>query len=242
MLRSADPIDRFESARLSVIMTNKNGWKVSEKHRYYVEQYKLLQYDLINPGKWTPHEEDRYAEQIMYQLVALSYDAVVICDNRHGVMIEHFASKIIERCHVQNKPVYVDSQVSQAESNHHWYKGASFIFMNEIEADCAAKKIKKLKKGDAQLNQLSKFLKASIVYKRGERGAITVCQDGKTIVSEGFEVNAVDTCGAGDAFLAAFVHHGNDLEAANRWAALSTTYKGTIVPRTEDLHLRKVTR
>jgi sugar/nucleoside kinase (ribokinase family) len=141
------------------------------------------------------------------------------------------AKHLIRAC--KSIPVYVDSQVSQSESNHQWYRGANFIFLNEFEADCVAKKFK-VNRSKSQLEQISKFLVSDIVYKRGERGAVVESKLG-SISDPGFKVNAVDTCGAGDAFLASFVSNNGDLEKANRWAALSTTYKGTIVPKLDDL-------
>lgn len=235
---STDPITPSEATRLEVLDHNPDGWIVSEKRRYFVEQYKLLQYDLVNSGSWTSFAEDTFVRSM--RRVMVGKDAVVVCDNRHGVMSEHIAKQTVREALTKQIPIYIDSQVSQTESNHEWYKGADFVFLNEFEADCVAKKFKCDPKR-SQLGQISNFLKSNIVYKRGERGAITVpFTKHKEIISQGFEVDAVDTCGAGDSFLAAFVHHDRDLEAANRWAALSTTYKGTIVPKVEDLE--KVTR
>ena len=53
-------------------------------------------------------------------------------------------------------------------------------------------------------------------------------------------MNVVDTCGAGDAFLAALCLGGLarpelSLHIANRWAGLSTTVHGTVPPRLADL-------
>lgn len=236
---STDPISDGEWKKFFLCDVPVPGWSTTDKHRYFVEQYKLLQYDQVNRGTWTPFAEDSFVRD-MRKLVE-GRDAVVICDNRHGVMTPHIAKQVILECKKRKVKVYVDSQISQSESNHEWYKGADFVFLNEYETDCVAKKAKKKEK--SLLGTVSKFLRSHIVYKRGERGAIVVpLVDGlgKTIVSEGFKVDAVDTCGAGDALMAAFVHYDRDLEAANRWAALSTTYKGTIVPKLEDL--KKVTR
>lgn len=232
-LAGTDPITQVEASRLKVEPWELEGWSTTEKRRYFVEQYKLLQYDIVNQGKWKRRDHGYFVNHI--KRVVPQYDAIVLCDNRHGTFTEELAKQIIQVCNTRKLklPVYVDSQVSQRESNHHWYKGADFIFLNEIESDHVAKKIK-IDSTKSQLEQISKFLRADIVYKRGEHGAILQSKFG--IKSDpGFKVNAIDTCGAGDAFLASFVSNGDDLEKANRWAALSTTYKGTVVPKLQDL-------
>lgn len=72
-----------------------------------------------------------------------------------------------------------------------------------------------------------------VVIKRGRAGAMTL-RDGQIVHSPGFQVNAVDTTGAGDSFDAGFVYahvvRGRPLEEALRFAnacgALSTTSLG----------------
>lgn len=238
---SADAPTSKEMTQLQVLDRDQKGWIMTEKHRYFVEQYKLLQFDTVNKGTWSPFEEDAFVRDLKNAMQ--SKDAVVVCDNRHGVLSPHIAQQIVKEAQRLGLPVYVDSQISQSESNHLCYKGANFIFMNEYEMDCVAKFLpekskEKLKNGrSSQIHEICKMLGSNIVYKRGERGAVILCKspDYRTIVSQGFKVDAVDTCGAGDAFLAAFVSSGNQLESADRWAALSTTYKGTIVPQVADL-------
>lgn len=232
---SADPISPSEATRLNVDQWEFEGWNVTEKRRYFVEQYKLLQYDIVNEGKWKTTDHMNFLNRVKRKI--LGNDAVVLCDNRHGTFTKEMARGIIKECHKLDVPVYVDSQVSQSTSNHEWYSGADFIFLNEAESDAVAVKIPKGAR-TSQLQAIAKYLQSAIVYKRGERGCVLQLYT-RAIPSVGFSVKAVDTCGAGDAFLAAFVSGPADLEqrleAANRWAALSTTYKGTIVPRLEDL-------
>ena len=75
--------------------------------------------------------------------------------------------------------------------------------------------------------------------KLGSRGAITLWNR-QFLKIKAYKVKAVDVCGAGDAFLAAFslgdrTRPKESLEIANIWAALSTTIHGTIPPRRSDL-------
>lgn len=243
LLRSSDPLTFDEVLKFNPFVIHETGWRFSEKRRYFVENYKLLQYDLINEGEWNGHCECSFLDT--FENLLPKYDAVVASDNRHGVFSEYIAQRIVSECKRNKKPLYVDSQISQSASNHKWYKGADFVFLNELEADCVSKNIKRKKK-ESQLDSIMKFLKSDIVYKRGERGAIRLSRNKKLpdeqIYCSGFVVNAIDTCGAGDAFLAAFVSSGNDLHFANKWAALSTTYRGTIVPKIQDLNKNLVQR
>jgi ribokinase len=72
-----------------------------------------------------------------------------------------------------------------------------------------------------------------VIVTLGANGALCACEDGMRIVPP-FPVNAVDTTGAGDAFigsLAVFLAEGHDetaaISRANLYAALSTTSGGT---------------
>jgi sugar/nucleoside kinase (ribokinase family) len=140
--------------------------------------------------------------------------------------------------------VYVDSQVSQSGPNHLWYKGADYIFLNDVEVYAAAKLLPKKSRNDLEIGltsetaELALMLDTNIVYKRGEKGAVLCRKDGTCDYVAGLKVNTVDTCGAGDAFLAAFVKSGNNLDFANKWAAISTTKMGTIVPALAEMEMK----
>lgn len=238
LLTIAGPLDSietgvkssYEKMRFSYDVIRDPLWKISEKKRFFVDGYKLLQFDAINHGRQHPGLEDELIKKVTSYIQF--YDRVVVCDNRHGVISERIAKDIVKLCKKHDKPLYVDSQVSQNESNHEWYKGASYIFLNEKELDAVLKKMGKTSR-ISQLEAVSKFLNSAIILKRGAEGSIL--QEGKAhIPSPGFKVDAVDTCGAGDAFLAAYISTGSQ-EFANRWAALSTTYKGTVVPDRSEL-------
>jgi len=230
--KSVDPLFASECTRLLIDQIELPGWTFTEKRRYFVEQYKLLQYDIINKGIHNKRTEDVFKKRFDLDFTD-DIGAVVVCDNRHGTISSNIAKMIVKKCRAEKKPLYIDSQVSQSSSNHDWYRGADYIFLNEIELDKVLAKAGKITK-KSNLDAARRHLEADIVYKRGERGA--VLQSNTVQVSKGIVVDSVDTCGAGDALLAAFVHGFNDLDAANQWAALSTTYNGTIVPKFEDLH------
>lgn len=211
-----------------------DGWTFSKKSRYYVDSYKMLQIDEINKGCHTEGSEYEFLSAFEHLIEQCPYDAVVICDNRHGVLNENIAKRIVQLCAGNDIPLYVDSQMSQSQSNHTWYFGAFCILLNDVEFnEILTNSISKSVR-TSKINAVSEYLRSNIVHKRGDKGAV-YHTGGFTIESKGVKVNAVDTCGAGDAFLAAFVHSNDDVHFANRWAALSTTYVGTVVPDKKDM-------
>ena len=104
---------------------------------------------------------------------------------------------------------------------------------------------------DAQAEQAARRLQhrgaGTVVLTRGERGALIVEGSGPAVDVPGTAVQAVDTAGAGDAFLgslATFLAEGKDLVGAVRWAnevaGESVTRMGTQVsfPRREQVAYR----
>lgn len=73
----------------------------------------------------------------------------------------------------------------------------------------------------------------NVIVTMGSRGVMWVTDKGEQIV-ESFTVEAVDTTGAGDAFIGCFAHHyiqngdiAQSIKMANAFAALSVTKRGT---------------
>ena len=144
-------------------------------------------------------------------------------------LLENLPETIVQLCNSHNKTCHVDSQVSQSTSNIEKYKNADFFFLNEKElraVTCFGDG------GDLKKNliEANRKLKGTVIVKLGDKGSAFIGFNEELINFPAFPVNVVDTCGAGDAFLSSFVSKGDIMEA-NRWAALSTTYKGTIVPK-----------
>lgn len=234
-----DKLSPEETGRFRLEIYSLPGWNFTEKRRYYVDSYKLLQYDVLNRGGYVQHQSEAFLHKFRMQLDVGGFQAVVICDNRHGVLTPDVAAGILNISKAYRVMTYVDSQVSQKSSNHSWYKGADWILVNNSEA------IGLLQFGittelygssSIDFSPLTKLLDANIVVKLGAAGAMTFYRDGSSEYGAGFsyENPVVDTCGAGDAFLAAWVRYGK-LYDANRWAGLSTTYVGTVVPGPENV-------
>ena len=74
----------------------------------------------------------------------------------------------------------------------------------------------------------------NVIVTLGSRGVLWVSGEGSTLVPQEHVVKAVDTTGAGDAFIGCFAHvltHGGSVEEAlrraNGYAANSVTKRGT---------------
>jgi len=85
---------------------------------------------------------------------------------------------------------------------------------------------------------VSKILDCNMIIKRGAAGCCANI-DGEFYNIPGISVDAKDTCGAGDAFLAAYLsspfeEEVDKLEDANEYAAWSCTFEGTQTPTTTE--------
>lgn len=226
----SDPITAEELSRLSYDPLVGDGWKWTEKRRFYVDSYKMVQYDIINPAPYVPKIQEKIKEA--YVRARNETDAVVVCDNRHGTMMHELIDLVVQKKSRYGGKLFVDSQVSQHGSNHSFYRGADMMFLNGKELDSIPQS--RLVADDLmrKLKVVSNSLQSGVTLKRGEKGSATFFPSEDYVESPAYPVKAVDTCGAGDAFLAAYAV-SEDLGFANRWAGLSTTYYGTVVPQQE---------
>jgi bifunctional ADP-heptose synthase (sugar kinase/adenylyltransferase) len=225
---SADPPTDEEMGHLHYSPIIGKGWKWTEKRRFYVDDYKMVQYDIRN---------DAYYSMELRKIMTEAYvqarniaDAVVVCDNRHGTLDYNIMDLIRQKKERYGGKLFVDCQVSQADSNHSNYAGADMMFLNLRELEAVVGRPKEQDCIVDRVLRAKQRLHSGITLKLGHLGSATVFKDSDDYHEhEAYGVRAVDTCGAGDAFLAAYAV-SEDLEFANKWAGLSTTYKGTIVP------------
>lgn len=179
------------------------------KTRYWVGEYKILQSDNLLC--------ENYSSKVLCDYFAAIYDpkvTVIVADYRHGLIDEKSAKFIVDK--TANGKLFVSSQVSQEPSNHHWYSGDHTIFVGNEKEHSAP---------------FFGFIKIGTVTTLGERGCARHSKNAFEMRS-GLTVNAVDTCGAGDAFLAAYALT-ESLDFANFWAGMSVTVKGANPPTIE---------
>ena len=208
--------------------------RTTVKKRFWVDGYKLLQFNTLDNRDLSPELTERVLEVFTERIERC--DVVVVSDYRHGFLTPTLARGIVDLCVAKGKTLYVDSQQSQSAANHEEYSGANVFVLNEREAHAILPDAEVDEGSMAKLENLATILQAEgVVIKRGAAGAMALF-GGRRWQSEAAKVTAVDTCGAGDAFLAALCLAGTDdpetaLAMANRWAGLSTCIHGTDPPR-----------
>lgn len=211
--------------------------KTTVKRRWYSGGKKLLQVDKVDNHFISSDLKKKIIKLVKSN--AKNTDVIVIMDPQHGILTKKLIKNIIALSKKHKKPLYVDVQVFHRPSNHHLYKGADTMFLNQKEARAAYPKFD-FKKSEQSLRTIKRKLKLkNVVVKLGEKGSIALFNN-QYIKTKPHKVKAVDVCGAGDAFLAAFSLSDRNnpqeaLQIANIWGALSTEIHGTIPPRKKDL-------
>jgi len=208
--------------------------RTTAKKRFWIDGYKLLQLDRLDNRDIGAGVARSVIAGI--KTAIRDCDAVIISDNRHGMMTDGLikeTGRLVRRSRV---PSFVDSQVSQRESNILKYRDFSFICLNIEEA----KQIDPDFTGEGTFERLERKLeKANICVKLGDKGSVASI-GGRLIRTPAVKAKAVDTCGAGDAFLSAlslgdFEHPAESLFIANVWAGLSVTRHGINPPEKKEL-------
>src|SRR3989344_1871147 len=229
--------DSWTHPNLKKIFLTDPTRKTTVKRRWYDKNLKLLQVNKVDN-----HYINSDLEKKIIKLVetnALRTDVIVIMDPQHGMLSKKLIKNIVSVSKKYKKPLHVDVQVFHRPSNHHLYKGADTMFLNQKEAKSVYPKFN-LKKPEQSLLVIMKKLKLkNVVVKLGGLGSIAIFSD-RYIKSRPYRVVAGDVCGAGDAFLAAFSLGDRNkpeesLRIANIWGALSTKIHGTMPPRKKDL-------
>lgn len=177
----------------------------TQKIRYFTENHeKLLKVNSYGSGAIGSHNSNIIVSRIEHEL---DYCDVVIAVDMEG---RFFNDDVIETLVKSNKSLFVDVQRTYRSIDYSKWKHAT-VFMNFHE-----------------MYNSSGQNDGTTVFKNGEHGfqvvdrngKLTAFEDGIDIKSLGYKV--VDTTGAGDALLAAYVVF-NDTARANRWAAYNVT-------------------
>ena len=214
--------DNFSHPKLEKHFLIDKNRPTTIKKRFWVGSKKLFQANLVDNRYIEPALEKKMIKEM--EPLVKDADVITVLDAQHGLLSGELIADLIGLSKKYRKPLYVDSQISHRPSNHHLYGGADCLFLNEKEAK------------DVNVRSLGV---ANFIIKLGEKGSRAWFNNAE-IAAAPFPVKAVDPCGAGDAFLAAFSLCNRDavaesLVVANTWAALSTTILGTTTPKKQDL-------
>ena len=229
-------VDVFEHPRLKKLIIRETGRRTTSKKRYWIDGYKLLQFDEFDN---TPIKSDSYLQARSFIESSLQEtELFLVSDYRHGLMSDDLILFCLQESKRQNIELYIDSQVSQSSSNHLAYMGSDLFVLNEKEA-ASILRTNKLLDSSVVFEDLSKILNCSkIIIKLGEHGSIGFI-NGAVITTQALKCDSIDTCGAGDAFFAMLAisdikEPERALTLANRWAGLATTSLGANPPVLED--------
>jgi bifunctional ADP-heptose synthase (sugar kinase/adenylyltransferase) len=223
----------FAHPRCTVIPIVDASRRTTVKKRFWVDGYKLLQFDTLDNREIGPDLIARTMQEIDTRLASAS--AVIASDYRHGFLPATLCAAIVQRCRAAGRELFVDSQLSHYGANHTNYRGADVFVVNAAEARALDPAANPDADDPSSLQALAGQLDArTLVVKRGEQGARAVT-GARNWTSPAARVKPVDTVGAGDAFLAALTLCGLDdldasLRVANTWAGLSTEVHGTHPP------------
>jgi rfaE bifunctional protein kinase chain/domain len=207
------------------------------KERYWIRRhdgaetpYKVLQLDVADDADVGDEAERALLERLERAFVHC--DRVVIADYRHGLLSRRLVQQILALSRRAGKTTLADSQISTRPGNHTDYAGVDVLTLNEAEA---ASVLPGFAPDAPSLAAMERRTGAArVVVKLGAKGCVTAI-DGRLHLVPAPRVEAIDTCGAGDAFLAALALLGTEdlpgsLDLAVHWAALSTTQLGTAPP------------
>jgi D-beta-D-heptose 7-phosphate kinase/D-beta-D-heptose 1-phosphate adenosyltransferase len=233
----AELIRSYSHPRLQTSIICDPTRKTTAKKRYWVDGYKLLQFDTLDRRELGKTPCKQLLECIREEVEHC--DLIAISDYRHGILPTSVAKQIVASAKRANKILIVDSQVSQSKSNHKDYAGAWGFCLNEKETVSIDPHFVLTPKS-VSFKRLRLCLKSdNIIIKRGENGSVALM--GKEVHSvPAIRARAVDPCGAGDAFFAAlclgdFLDPISLLTLSNTWAGLSTEHYGPNPPKYERL-------
>ncbi len=213
---SEDGLTTDEAARIKQISSSRVS--LCKKSRYYVGLHKVMKVNSVPNVPSVPVE--RFVRDLRAAIGKSDPEVVLACDNGHGAFSDEACCAMTMVCDGMGIELFVDAQSSQSVPNYLYWSGAASIFLNEKESS------------EVDTEALRGSFKTHHV-KLGDDGSMYY--DGNRVYEQrGLAVDAIDTVGAGDAYLAAWTVT-SDLITANAWAALSCTRLGTEMPDIREL-------
>jgi rfaE bifunctional protein kinase chain/domain len=235
--QEANYVRSFNHERLEKLLLLHPRRRTTTKKRYWVDGYKLLQFDIVDNSPMSEDLSEAATGQV--RNVLPKQDVVVVADYRHGLLSPPLIKGVLQLASESGKCLFVDSQLSQNPANHLLYYGADAVCLNLKEARAIDPDFEPGHELSCFEQLTCKLGTTQVIVKLGEQGCAAAIR-GQLFRSSALKVRAVDTCGAGDAFLAALSLSGLEcpveaLRIANAWAALSTQIHGAHPPSRPDL-------
>lgn len=230
----------FKHENFKLFPVIERGRKTTVKKRFFIEKsgvlYKYLEIHNLNNKQLNSDSEKKVLEYLKENLKL--YDILLIIDQaefNYGIMSDFLINEIKKIAKQNNKPLIINSQIFRREPNHKKYSGADIISMNLKEAKTIYPEFTLEK-----LPELYNMLGSNVCMTLGEKGSLLFLNN-KKYESESIKVKEIDSCGAGDSFISAFLlsdpleNPEQALLIGNIWAGLSVTKLGTEVPKKQEL-------
>lgn len=181
-----------------------------EKKRYWQNNKLLFQ---INNIKLDQKEIKKFQIRLLKNIKKIKNQSnILLCDYRYGIFSNEFTKKIIRIFKKKNCELYVDQQSTSRNPDIGKFKKVSYLILNLNEYNKIFK-IYKIKEKTLlkKLIKLQKILSINtFVVKKGSKGC-SIFQN-KRIISATVDKEkkqSINTIGAGDYFLSAFVLNRN---------------------------------
>jgi len=225
-------IDNLKNEYLDIDLIDDEKRINNVKTRIWVKKgnqnYKYLQINSEIKIDISNTTKAKFLNKIKSNLQSGDISKVVIVDYRTGLFNKKTIEDIIRECNRLKIKTICSSQLSSnSESRYSFFKDSNFIVLNEEEALSFVDNL--------DHKDIIENFKTNVCVTLGSEGSVIFTND-SIISSKGYKkVNVIDTCGAGDAFLACFVTGKNlqtieNLKRSNLWAGLSTEKLGTEKP------------
>lgn len=124
--------ESLENDNLTKLFVTEAKRSTTVKERFLIGKEKVLKWNRLDDREVDETTKDKILS--LFKENVSVCDKVIISDYRHGMINKKMASYFVSEAKKAEKPIYVDSQVSQSSNNHAWYKGADLFVLNLNEA------------------------------------------------------------------------------------------------------------
>jgi D-beta-D-heptose 7-phosphate kinase/D-beta-D-heptose 1-phosphate adenosyltransferase len=234
--RYTDFLTNWSHKKLTLVPIEYSGRNLVKSRTWITRGDRTYKYLQMNSGDRCPLPPQS-VEEIKEYVVETKPDTVVMVDYQNGIFdSEEDIQDLIGFIKARGSVVICGSQISGGANRYSYFRGADYICMNRDEALQTCEGFTENLPG---MVALTDKLKSSVVVTLGSSGAILYTRLPIPMLTThgGYPVEVTDTCGAGDAFLAAFAlcHKERELDFCNKWAAASTQQIGTNAPSLEEV-------